>query len=352
MIQVSKMAKIQAVSVRDIALKAGYSPMTVSRALRNSPKVNSETRLKIQATADRLGYRQNPLVSANMAGIRARKSITYQATIGIVHETPVGGEWVGSQKIIAAAIRRAEERGFTVDFFDLADSNVSTNDLGRLLRSRGIQGVIQTPMLRDFREYPIDFSELTVVVCNSGTLPQKFHRVCHDHYGNMDMLLKRIHELGYKRIGLLITKELDSHLNHLSTSRYLAFQQTEKLPRLPIFMPGRREDYRAEDFQKWFEKNRPEIVITTCEPIFRNGFFEDAGLEIPRDLAVVKVNINRNTKNVSGIDEESENVGITAIDILAQLLFQNEQGLPQKPISALVPGKWVEAGTAPKREAG
>lgn len=341
------MSKIQPVSIRDIARQTGFSPMTVSRALRNSKNVNQETKERIRSLANQLGYRQNPLVSANMAGIRASKRITYQATIGIVHETPVGGEWLGTQKLIKAAVKESETMGFKADLFDLAKPELTDGDLNRVLRNRGIQGILQVPMMRSLSTYPLDFSEFTVVVCNSGSLPQKFHRVCPDHYGNMDMLLKRIRELGYSRIGLMIAKDLDILLNHLSSSRFLAFQQTERIPKIPIFMPLGREDYQPDSFREWFEKHRPEIVITTCETIFRNHFFEDAGLSIPRDLAVVKANINRTKNYLSGISEESAEVGSTAVHTLAQLLFQNERGLPEKPMSILIPGKWVEAGTVP-----
>ena len=341
------MSKIQPVSIRDLARRTGFSAMTVSRALRNSEKVHPETKKRITAMADKLGYRQNPLVSANMACIRASKRITYQATIGIIHETPKGGEWMGTQKFIEAAVNESEVLGFKADLFDLAKSKIADGDLSRVLRNRGIQGIIQVPMIRGLINFPLDFSSFTIVVCNTGSLPQVFHRVCPDHYGNMDMLLKRIRKLGYQRIGLMIAKDLDEFLNHLSSSRFLAFQQTESIPRIPIFMPENREDYRPDSFREWFEQNRPEVVITTCETIFRDHFFEDAGLRIPEDLAVVKANINRTRKYLSGISEESAEVGTTAVHTLAQMLFQNEKGLPKKPISVLVPGKWVEAGTVP-----
>ena len=41
----------------DIAYMAGVSQSTVSRALRNSPQVNKETREKVQAIARQLNYK-------------------------------------------------------------------------------------------------------------------------------------------------------------------------------------------------------------------------------------------------------------------------------------------------------
>ncbi len=56
----------------DIAYRAGVSQSTVSRALRNSPLVNEETRLKIQAIAKELNYK----VDKNARNLRSQQSHT------------------------------------------------------------------------------------------------------------------------------------------------------------------------------------------------------------------------------------------------------------------------------------
>ncbi|WP_260679253.1 LacI family DNA-binding transcriptional regulator [Thalassomonas sp. M1454] len=56
----------------DIAYRAGVSQSTVSRALRNSPLVNEETRLKVQAIAKELNYK----VDKNARNLRSQQSHT------------------------------------------------------------------------------------------------------------------------------------------------------------------------------------------------------------------------------------------------------------------------------------
>jgi DNA-binding LacI/PurR family transcriptional regulator len=56
----------------DIAYRAGVSQSTVSRALRNSPLVNEETRLRIQAIAKELNYK----VDKNASNLRMQNSQT------------------------------------------------------------------------------------------------------------------------------------------------------------------------------------------------------------------------------------------------------------------------------------
>ncbi len=56
----------------DIAYRAGVSQSTVSRALRNSPLVNEETRLRVQAIAKELNYK----VDKNASSLRTQQSGT------------------------------------------------------------------------------------------------------------------------------------------------------------------------------------------------------------------------------------------------------------------------------------
>lgn len=54
--QVVKMKTQTKISIKDIAQKAGVSPSTVSRALKNHPRISEEMRGRIQALAAELGY--------------------------------------------------------------------------------------------------------------------------------------------------------------------------------------------------------------------------------------------------------------------------------------------------------
>ncbi len=68
----------------DVARAAGVHPATVSRALRDDPRITAPVRRKVRAAAARLGYRKNPLVAALMSARRARTAAGYQATLAFV----------------------------------------------------------------------------------------------------------------------------------------------------------------------------------------------------------------------------------------------------------------------------
>jgi LacI family transcriptional regulator len=48
-------------SIRDVALRAGVSPSTVSKALNGAPHVTAETRARVLEAATVLGYRPNSI---------------------------------------------------------------------------------------------------------------------------------------------------------------------------------------------------------------------------------------------------------------------------------------------------
>jgi len=47
------------VTIKDIAGELGISPSTVSKALKNHPDINSETKKKVQELAKKLKYKPN-----------------------------------------------------------------------------------------------------------------------------------------------------------------------------------------------------------------------------------------------------------------------------------------------------
>lgn len=57
-------------TMTDLAARLGISTSTVSRALRNDPRISAAMRERVRAAARDSGYVPNPLVSALMASRR------------------------------------------------------------------------------------------------------------------------------------------------------------------------------------------------------------------------------------------------------------------------------------------
>ena len=58
-------------TMSDVAHQAGVSPMTVSRALRDDPRVSPETKTRVMGAVNALGYRRNEAARNLRLGGRA-----------------------------------------------------------------------------------------------------------------------------------------------------------------------------------------------------------------------------------------------------------------------------------------
>ncbi len=101
-------------TMTDVALAAGVPPDTVSRALRNDPRIRESVRQQIRSAAERLGYRPNPLLAALGTLRRQRASNPYQTPLAYVMRANMSTpHWEGAQQAAAS-------RGFKMERFILA----------------------------------------------------------------------------------------------------------------------------------------------------------------------------------------------------------------------------------------
>jgi len=91
-----------AVSLKDVATAAGVSIKTVSNVVNDYPFVSAQTRARVQATIDELGYRPN------LSARRLRSGRTGLIALSLPELTPYFAEL--AEHVVSAA----EQRGFTV----------------------------------------------------------------------------------------------------------------------------------------------------------------------------------------------------------------------------------------------
>jgi hypothetical protein len=87
--------------MRDVARLAGVARSTVPLALRNDRSIPPATRRRIFAAAQQLGYRTNPLVSALMTALHARRTTDRHTVLAYVTSDPEFAPWRTYQMSIA-----------------------------------------------------------------------------------------------------------------------------------------------------------------------------------------------------------------------------------------------------------
>ena len=131
--------------LKDIAERAGISKAAVSLALAGSKKVSIQTRRKIRALADKLGYKRNLIISSVMSQIKSGGEKKFLETIVLINANkakdapqkyPIFSKYIDGVKFESAEI------GYAVYEIWLYEKSLGAQRLETILNSRGIRGGI------------------------------------------------------------------------------------------------------------------------------------------------------------------------------------------------------------------
>lgn len=337
------MAKTDPISMREIAATAGVSVSAVSLALRNSPKVSEERRREILAIAERLGYRRDPRISELMEHLRMARAQRAPSRVAVVipeltveqlqHYPPILGLLAGVRAV-------ADLAGFGVDCFHLAESGMSCARLRTILLARGIKGLVVAPFASGVATLDFDFEGFCAATAGYSITAPRLHRACPNYLQMMDEILERCTELGYRRVGLVMTYGEGGIGHKLFTSAFL-FYQTKIAPaaRIPILF---KPDISPDNLRTWLHNHHPDVVISAAS-VFR--LLRGIGKRIPEDIGFASIDVSEPPAHASGADHRYLLVGREALKLVLTNLNLNLTGVPTDPKVVLVDSHWREGST-------
>ncbi|MET0261429.1 MAG: LacI family DNA-binding transcriptional regulator, partial [Rariglobus sp.] len=201
-------------TTREIATACGCSQSTVSNALRNDTRISEETRLRIQRVATEMGWKSNPLAAAFMAHLRSTKPARYQASIAFCVSNPDSPRIEDlpphQRENFHGARERAEQLGYVLEPIWVCQPGMTAEGLGRMLFSRGTPGLIiprvitPSPVFSGF-----DWDSFSAVALAHTLFDLPLHRVTFNYNRSVPMALRRLYELGYRRIGVIVSNAYD-----------------------------------------------------------------------------------------------------------------------------------------------
>jgi DNA-binding LacI/PurR family transcriptional regulator len=339
------------VTVYDIAKKAGVSHSTVALALRNHHRISEARRKQVRRIADEMGYVPDPMLTA-LASYRAQMHPTrlQNAIAWINHwEQPdklrgahreFDAYWLGAQ---AAARRygfRLEEICWLPEF--------SARRFEQILLTRGIRGVLipPHPAAPDWGDF--DWSKFSVIRFGLSVPNPDSHLVTADQLRAVLMAMRRISELGYQRIGLVIPEDQDRRLGGNFIGGFSAAQKFYDLAVLPPLLTEEKfyvtkTANGARRLHQWLRKHQPDAVLTSVSSL--PDMLGQLGQRIPRDLAVAGTSLDVPVD--AGIDQHSEAIGRMAVEMLVSQINLNERGEPANPSRILIESRWRDGRSMP-----
>lgn len=332
-------------SIRLLADACGVSTATVSRALAGHPSVRAALRRRITAEAKRRGYQRNRLVAALMTAVRQTRTPSFCGNLALIHVPSARQPNLlpTQRRILRGARDRAAELGFNLEAFSLGASGMSPRSLGRVLSARGISGAIflhADPALERI-EFP--WGQFTAVGIDYGEPDPALHTVCLDHYLTLANALRRLHHLGYRRIGMFLERFKDERIGAKWSAPFLAHQaavSSRGIEPIPILV---RERMNESDFLAWHAAHRPDLVIGHVDKAV--GWLREKGIHVPDRTAFFSLNWTARTQPCAGLDVRPELQGSVAAETLVAQIQRNDRGLPADPRTIMIKGRWVDGPT-------
>ncbi len=332
----------------DVARRAGVSKNTVSLALRADPQIPPATRARIARIASRMGYRRNPVVGELMARLHAGGNRRFQSTLALINAHSDPQAFTDHPTIplyVKGCRRRADELGYRLDDFWMHDPTVSARRLVQIFNARGITGGIIVGLMKENR-VPETFLPLVeafpFVVTGVRTRDPALSFACVDHHMVALRAFEKVLELGYKRPGLVLDREIDALVDYRFSAGYRTAQQMVPAHRRlkPFFeVASARGDRRI--FQNWLMAERPDAIFTLYNEV--RDWIEKAGLAVPEDVSLIQYEWRENKPECPGMNQHNDLAGQAAVDMLVGMLHRGERGPPPFPLATLIGPSWAPA---------
>lgn len=310
-------------TIKDIAKQLNISVSTVSRAMRNAPDVNSDTKNAVMALAEQLNYQPNRLA------LSLRQKQTH--TIGVIVPNL---DYVLSM-MVRGIDEVALEAGYTVM---VCQSNESFGreivNTRRLLESL-VDGFIisvssETKSFEHFKK--IQERDIPMIVFDRVTPHLNAPTVHLDNEEGGFIATEHLLEQGYKRIAILAgpknlgisNSRMDGYLNALKKYKI------KPDPTLIIHCDF-NQDYAFFATEELLAmKKRPDAIFTISDRMAIGAMLaiKKKGLSMPNDIALVSFNnepiVSLVTPGISSVEIQSFEMGKAAAKLFIETMHNSE----------------------------
>lgn len=335
------------VTLRDVASQLDVSHTTVSRALRDDPQISKAMREQVQKTAREMGHRPDPILSALAHYRRGKNKRSIGAELAWINH------WPNPKKLRSykefnlywkGAFDEAEHCGFRLEEFVL-DKNLSPSRLGKILRARNIRGILLPPS-GDVAPNLGDFvwDEFCIVRFGHSVSYPHAHLVSSDQLTDGLIAHENIWENGYRRIGLVTSAKAHTRFSAGFLFSQMKRDSGQQLPALTLMQDKSDDDQRL--LAAWLKKNKPDAILTDVTEL--RDLLNNIGYKVPEDIGLAALSILDGNAD-AGIDQNSDEIGKVAIQLLISLINHNECGIPKICREVLVEGQWVNGTTLPSK---
>jgi LacI family transcriptional regulator len=337
-------------NVRRLAKLCGFSRTTVSRALRDDPVISAATRRKIQSLAGKLSYHPDPEIALQMTRIARGGREERASTLGMLSPWPEKHAWQNNwilEQFHDGIIARAEEIGYRVEEFWLREPGMDDLKLRRILRYRGIRGVVVLNHPESAAKRPLDLAGLSAVALGRTLAQPGLPAIDHDHFRGMNAALHALVGCGHRHIGLALFDDWQERVRteHQWEAAFALHQQTvPKADRVPVFV-GLRDD--GPRLAEWYRRHQPAAIV--CDYPWGRDLLQQAGAAGAEKVAFACLMWRSAADGCAGVDMNCVEIGRLATDMAHARLGLKSQLDSTASHTTLVAGVWRDGPSVTAR---
>jgi DNA-binding LacI/PurR family transcriptional regulator len=337
------------ITLNDIATKVGVTKTTVSMALRNSPGVSQTMRDLIRRVAADMGYVVDPILQRLATYRRGGPAPEFQSVIAWLNhwrEPEQVRRFHEFDQYWRGANLAAKRLGYRLEEF-IWPPDCAAKEAEQKLLERGVLGLLIPPHKPEVSWGDFDWSKFSLVRFGLSVVQVDSNLVTSDHQRAMVMAIEKIHDYGYRRIGLIYDAAHDRSMGGNIYGGFLwaceMLKLEERLSPLDFNVQG-LADSGKKDLKLWMNKHKPDAILTTAPqtPIF----LRELGYRIPDDIALASTSAH-DTSISAGIDQRPGAIGQIAAEVLIKQISLNERGEPADPCRILVESQWQDGKSLP-----
>lgn len=272
-------------TLKDIALKANVSRMTVSRVFSNNKNVSPKTRNKIEKIAEKMGYHPN-LVARSLSSAR---SMTIGVFIPKIKNVFLD---VYISQILSGISDVTQELNYRIMFFPFEYNKDQANLYVSISRSNLVDGIILLKTRKD--DIGIDKLSETgfpFILVNHKRNSEKINFVDSCNIRGAQLAVDHLYNMGHRKIAF-ITGEMNETN---AIDRLNGYKKALKDYRLPfnkewIINGGFSKDIAYEASSKILHSKKLPTAIFCSDDYMAIGVMKkikEIGLSVPEDISIV-----------------------------------------------------------------
>lgn len=337
------------VTLRDVAKKAGVGLATASRAMRDDPATKESTREKVKKVAEKMGYRPDPgmahLIERRWQGKRHQQGMN----IGYLYNGASEAANI-CQKQYHNFKAVAHKLGYALLEVDLNRFPGNTKLLQRLW-VQGVEGLL----IGVLPEVPYDLGavckKLPAVSMNVSRYRPPCPIILHDEFTAISQVWEKLHEMGYRRIGVILPDYPDSVSTDLRLGAILTRRTLERPEknRIPILYHDTRSSQFGKVFEPWLKKNSPDVVIGYEDVI--SDRIEALGCRVPEDVPYATYNLwqRKSIGRVAGYYRNNDEICTKGLQLLNMMVRTSRAGAHDAGMVEMIAGEWKDGETLPRK---